>query len=461
MEIKKNENIAVALKLQEIEIENIKNVKYGTIDFKKNKEKKFKIIGVTGIYGQNGSGKTTIVDAMSILKDLLSGKRLEYIYNLINIEEKYCKIRFKFFIETNEKKYNLLFNIKLKKNNYKEENEDVEKIIVEEEEIKYSEINNESNNLKTLIASSSNGLLKTKSFFEKINKKYEVDLKVAKKLAEKNSSSFIFSEEFMDILIKEQNICSDIINIIEILKKYALMDLIVITNENIGVISLNTIFPLTVKTKKSFGSFVITDKNIVIDEKLYDEIEAVINQINIVLKSIIPDMKLKLFVKNKEYVNEDTINIVIQLVSIRNGKEILFKNESDGIKRIVSILSAVIAVYNDEKVCLVVDELDSGIFEYLLGELLVILADGIKGQFIFTSHNLRVLEKLDKDSIIFTTTNEKNRYIKLKNIKPSNNLRDMYIREITMQEQKEKLYEETNNGDIEFALYEAGVLSER
>lgn len=105
-----------------------------------------------------------------------------------------------------------------------------------------------------------------------------------------------------------------------------------------------------------------------------------------------------------------------------------------------------------------IDELDSGIFEYLLGELLSILDEGIKGQLIFTSHNLRVLEKLDKDSLVFTTVNEENRYLRLKNIKPSNNLRDVYIREMTMQEQNEILYEETNNGEIEFALYEAGVL---
>lgn len=60
------------------------------------------------------------------------------------------------------------------------------------------------------------------------------------------------------------------------------------------------------------------------------------------------------------------------------------------------------------------------------------------------------MEKLDKDSLVFTTVNEENRYLRLKNIKPSNNLRDVYIREMTMQEQNEILYEETNNGDIEF-----------
>lgn len=50
---------------------------------------------------------------------------------------------------------------------------------------------------------------------------------------------------------------------------------------------------------------------------------------------------------------------------------------------------------------LVIDELDSGVFEYLLGELLSVFSDGGKGQLIFTSHNLRALEMLNKQSIYF------------------------------------------------------------
>ena len=36
-----------------------------------------------------------------------------------------------------------------------------------------------------------------------------------------------------------------------------------------------------------------------------------------------------------------------------------------------------------------IDELDSGIYEYLLGECLEVMQDKAKGQLIFTSHNLR------------------------------------------------------------------------
>ena len=47
-----------------------------------------------------------------------------------------------------------------------------------------------------------------------------------------------------------------------------------------------------------------------------------------------------------------------------------------------------------------VDELDSGIYEYLLGECLEVMQDKAKGQLIFTSHNLRPLEILENDSLL-------------------------------------------------------------
>ena len=46
------------------------------------------------------------------------------------------------------------------------------------------------------------------------------------------------------------------------------------------------------------------------------------------------------------------------------------KYESEGIKKITSILHLLIAAYNNPSITLAIDELDSGIYEYLLGELL-------------------------------------------------------------------------------------------
>ena len=113
-------------------------------------------------------------------------------------------------------------------------------------------------------------------------------------------------------------------------------------------------------------------------------------------------------------------------------------------------------MYNKPSITIAIDELDSGIFEYLLGELLRILSEKGKGQLIFTSHNLRPLETLDRGFIAFTTTNPGNRYIRLTNIKENNNLRDFYFRDIVLGEQREEVYNATNNAEIALAFREAG-----
>lgn len=146
----------------------------------------------------------------------------------------------------------------------------------------------------------------------------------------------------------------------------------------------------------------------------------------------------------------------IQLMSLKNNKEIPFRYESEGIKKIVSILQLLIVVYNNPSITVAVDELDGGVFEYLLGEILSIISEKGKGQLIFTSHNLRPLETIDKGFIAFTTTNPYNRYIRLTNVKGTNNLRDFYYRDIVLGEQSEQVYNPTNNYEIALAFREAG-----
>ena len=122
----------------------------------------------------------------------------------------------------------------------------------------------------------------------------------------------------------------------------------------------------------------------------------------------------------------------------------------------LTILNVLIQAFGNPSICLVIDELDAGVFEYMLGELLDIFNKSAKGQLIFTSHNLRALEMLDKDSIMFSTANPDNRYIHMKNVKESNNLRSMYIRSITLGGQEENIYEETDSLKIARAFRKAG-----
>lgn len=59
------------IRLVAIEIDNVKNVKHGRLELAKSKKG-----SILGIYGQNGSGKTVVVDCMVLLKCLFGGKTI-------------------------------------------------------------------------------------------------------------------------------------------------------------------------------------------------------------------------------------------------------------------------------------------------------------------------------------------------------------------------------------------------
>lgn len=97
---------------------------------------------------------------------------------------------------------------------------------------------------------------------------------------------------------------------------------------------------------------------------------------------------------------------------------------------------------------------------YLLGELLEILAENARGQLIFTSHNLRPLEKLSTDSLIFTTTNPKNRYYRFSGKNGRKSLRGRYYRCISLGGQRENLYEQTDHFEISPGLQDGGRMTD-
>ena len=125
---------------------------------------------------------------------------------------------------------------------------------------------------------------------------------------------------------------------------------------------------------------------------------------------------------------DNSVGYRIELFS----NKIPVKYESDGIKRIVSILQPLIEVFNNGSIVVAIDDLDCGMHEYLFGELVKMMCEQAKGQLIFTAHNLRLLEIINKKFLAFTTTDPDNRYVRYKNIAAHNNLRDVYIRDIAL-----------------------------
>ena len=61
------------IRIRSIELSNVKNVANGTIGFKDSPFGS----SVMGIYGQNGSGKTAVVESLARVQDLMCGFPLD------------------------------------------------------------------------------------------------------------------------------------------------------------------------------------------------------------------------------------------------------------------------------------------------------------------------------------------------------------------------------------------------
>ena len=489
------------LRLTDLEINGLKNVKNGKLNFV-NKRKAFKA-SVLGLYGQNGTGKTALIDALHILKLLLSGKSIPDEYcNYINVDSREANLSYRFRIYVSEtENYDVDYEVCLTVDEQREESfstsvvaEEVlpylseregnlwnslgkkkRRLEIKSEKLSYAYTDGEKRIKKhTFLQSTRTELIAPKKYYALLfgrKKETAERLKLISLIAKQKSQSLFFSAAFLQLLFEQLNASKtpndEFLFHIDILLKlanYGRTELFVLGASSTGKINLGEL-PIRYKAseKQEHGItgeyFLSLDEATELPEELFPEAKRLIQNINGVLEQIIPgltisvaDLGAVMLMEN----GEGKKGRRIQLMSNKNSKEIPLRCESEGIKKIVSVLHLLIGMYNQSSITVAIDELDAGIFEYLLGEILHILSEKGKGQLIFTSHNLRPLETIDRGFIAFTTTNPENRYIRFTNIKTTNNLRDFYFRDIVLGEQNEPVYEMTNNAEIALALREAG-----
>ena len=418
---------------------------------------------ILGIYGQNGSGKTAVVDALYFLQKVMIGADLDQsLEDYMDMDSDTAEI----FADFNIFMDSIVFEIGYRLSLSRKEKE----VVISRETLSAAKNENGIRTNKTVFMDyqrdQTNVIFKPQKRLDEVleeNKEIKTDLIVARKMAEKSNCSYIFGESSREIFCREyENGFQQFSAIISSLFEFALKDLFVIRNSHSGVISANFVLPMAFRIENdnmgAKGDFTVSlTEPILVDEERKNLLETIVEQINIVLYTIIPGLQVTIKNYGKQSLNDGEEGWKLELMSKREGmKEIPIRMESEGIIKIISILNALIQAFGNPSICLVIDELDSGIFEYMLGELLDIFKKSAKGQLIFTSHNLRALEMIDKESIMFSTTNPNNRYIHMKNVRESNNLRNMYIRSITLGGQSEEIYEETDSLKIARAFRKAG-----
>lgn len=452
----------IIVRIQSIELNNFKNIEYGKIDFISYKNKTYYEYTpeILGIYGQNGSGKTSVINAIELLKDTIEEKPLSKdVSNYIYQKSDTAELKFIFYIldqhSNEENNYLVEYKISLTKNDNNVE--------ISNEILSFKK-NNQKNKtviIETNLYDKKIPILPLKRYKEllKINKEYEIDMQVIKKICKRENKSFIFNEDTLNIFDNIQT--REYYEILNILKTYSTSNLFIINKKYSAGINLDFMpisYRLCENDEITYGNIsVYLTKETSMTQNIYNVITKVIAQMNIVLNKIIPNMKIELVTLGKDYNQKGQEFIKTEIFSIKENMKIPLKYESEGIKKIISILSTLISVFNEPSVFLVIDELDAGIFEFLLGELLEMLNKHGKGQLLFTSHDLRALEKLPSTCIIVSTANTKNRFIRIPISKGSKNLRDSYLRGIDLGGLNEPIYDSTNTYEIAHAFRKAGI----
>ena len=413
-----------------IKAKNFKSLKNIVLDLNKTKDKTNKFVA---IYGENGSGKTNIVELFKFIQQLTMSKimdiQLRKYKELFEIQQKIEKISFQF---------KQLMQLSIDLNEYRMLGDENDTEIEYGFKIKnidgfyYIKFNNEIIEEKLYYMGN-----KQKTFFFQLEKKENT----IKKILNKN------------IFVNDRYRNEIIDNIDKYWGKYSLLSLLTLEmiekNENYifeniskkiySVINEFLLMPIHVN---KWGNNIIPD-TFITDNSLIDLKEGIIKKddkcilkkyediLNIFFTQAYADIK---GVAYKTEENENGIHYELYFEKMIGGmlKSIPSSLESQGTKRILDEFNNLIGALQGKTV--VIDEIDNGIHDLLMKNIIMSIKDEITGQLIITTHNTLLLEILPKEKIYILSTDYKgNKKISsIKdydiNIQKNHNLRDLYFK---------------------------------
>jgi len=449
------------VRINKITLKNFKSVAFGEINLNAADLLRAEKASVVGIYGQNASGKTVVIEALAIVKHAMSGEQIPPHYlDCIAYGKDTCTIEVELAVIGwgSDFDFTAIYAFTLSRRSDPNSPEDNLRAIiaVTSESLRFrGKLGDTEYILQDIARTDESCHLiqpanKCKLLFG-IDVQVLKDLEYQKVLALYGSRSFIFSSQTIQAAANNTDGAEEVndlllVNLVMHLNIFARTQLFVI-NET-AVRNYLHIFQTDNKIKMPMRVPVLLRNLNGVPLNQVMEIETLLPKLNDVLCNLVPGLKLEIAFEKKS-IHSDSY--IVEIFSCREGfGRFPFKNESLGIKKIVSFIVLFIEAYNNPSFTLAIDELDSGVFEYLLGELLAIMKQSGKGQLLFTSHNLCPLEKLDAHNVWFSTTDPANRYAQMTK-KATNNLRNMYLRAIHLGHNDNELY----NGESKHALAHA------
>ena len=340
------------IRISALTLENFKSVKHGSIVF--NCGKKHIPYGtqsdVLGVYGQNGSGKTSLIEAISILKHLMSGVPVPDEYaDCIDVQAEYSTLTFTFDFQypnndgypTNNDLRKVVYTFKIRS----EEKEEIEaprvyvndesleefiptasrRVVVFDEVLKMSgTICGEKIQLKPFCDTTKEKpiigpVTKAKKLVGVLDEDKRIRIAVNKNLAESRSQSFIFMPEMLK-LFRENSDYSAYYQTIAELFMWAKYYLFVVDSKSTGLIRLN--FMLPIYAKGSLHVVPVDKRFTCSDESLEDMVQS-FSSLSMVLSQIVPGLTVEILDHGKTLLKDGGQGHRVVIINTRStvGKE--------------------------------------------------------------------------------------------------------------------------------------------
>lgn len=436
------------LRLAEIKMKDFMGVEYGELTFSRlkrdwNDEEKIWKSNVVGIYGPNGSSKTTVVESLQILKSVFDiskamtdSKLLRQFVNpplsghYIRFGSDTAELTFLFHCCSDEgpiaKSFRYSFSIT---------GDDPLKI-----ENELFQILDEKG--KAIHSLSTKGIADNPTdFFESLVDPNQTIPRLPDNTSICNDKSLIL--QYSKILPASQKKEARILfnQFVEIIKDHLIIlfedrEKAALRNDSLSTI----VIPLSLSSKSPYPYILsngkIIGRNHLLFRKKETVSETLLRQVNFLsdtLETLVPNIRLSV---------KDEKDKLVMYVD-KDGVSIPLEKESYGIKKLIYLCCYIPALFQSSAYMLIIDELDEGLFEHLLGSILMAIQNKAEGQLIFTAHNLRPLQCLDHGSIRFALlpsdtdkdqTKKTNQYSEINCLNKRSNLRDIYYNALNTEE---------------------------
>ncbi len=415
-----------------VKAHNFKSLKKIDFNLKKSKNKINKLIA---IYGENGSGKTNVVQLFEFLQRSILTRVSDVIFSKL---PKDMLIMKSMKDEEKERDIKDFLNILLETSRYRMLNEDEPTEIeygfnidgiegyyyikfedkIEEEKL-YYQVNKQRGELFHILEHEDKMDIELNmSIFP--NEKYNEELK--EEIQKYWGKHTFISLVYYEMLDKNKEYINS--NITENMRKFIKE----IESMHVHVDKMRSLPESNGIRSMAKGTISKKDKDSKNSTKMLDKYEEILKIFFTQAYSDIKDVRYEI----KEYEDEISYKLVFEKM-IGNKKRIIpFDDESEGTKRIVRQFDSLTGALIGKTV--IIDEIDNGIHDVLMKNIIMSIKDEITGQLVITTHNTLLLELLPKENIYIIDIDYKgNKKINCINdydlkIQKNNNNRDLYFK---------------------------------